>query len=499
MSSRVSTASTRKQLILRYLNAALALGAVAAVLLFLLAMRQGWIKLDSWLGEAEQETESAPASEARTICTLTPEKVQNSGLHEALAEIRTIREERTVPGTIVYDETRRLEVTAPVDCVAMQVLAEPGKMVEQGAPLVVLSSATVGLARDEVLQREAEWALAKKERTWAEDIATNTEELLALLKQKPKLPDLENALKDKKLGDYRDKIVGAYSKLNLAELTMQSAESLTEPGAIAKRVTDERRSARETAAAAFASVCETSRYESIHAADKAKSAEQQAERLLRVSRENLAALLGPFTDMSPVSDRGELSEFTVRAPLAGRVEERHVVPAARLTAGKPLYTLADTRQMRVSAEIHERDWKALDLTPGEQLTIRVPALAEAAFTAKVRYIGSQVSPDSRSVPLVADIVNDTGKFKPGMFVWVEVPLTAGKQALIVPPGAIMRHDDQSFVFVPEGKNTFRRVDVQTGLESSEAIEILSGLKAGEKVIDQGAFVLKSELLLEREE
>ena len=203
--------------------------------------------------------------------------------------------------------------------------------------------------------------------------------------------------------------------------------------------------------------------------------------------------------MSSVNDRQKLSEFTVRAPLSGRIEERHVVTAARLMVGSPLYTLADTQQMRVSAEIHERDWKALDLNPGEELTIRVPALAEAKFKAKVRYVGSQVSPESRSVPLVAEIANEQGKFKPGMFVWVDVPLAVGKQALAVPVGAIMRHEDQPFVFVPEGNDTFRRVDVQTGLETGEAVEILSGLKAGDKVIDQGAFVLKSEMLLEREE
>ena len=63
----------------------------------------------------------------------------------------------------------------------------------------------------------------------------------------------------------------------------------------------------------------------------------------------------------------------------------------------------------------------------------------------------------------------------------------------------MRHEGQAFVFIPEGKNTFRRTDVETGLETSTGVEILTGLKAGQRVVDQGAFVLKSELLLEREE
>ena len=63
----------------------------------------------------------------------------------------------------------------------------------------------------------------------------------------------------------------------------------------------------------------------------------------------------------------------------------------------------------------------------------------------------------------------------------------------------MRHEGQTFVFIPEGSNSFRRANVETGLESSTGIEIISGLKPGDRIVDQGAFVLKSELLLEREE
>ena len=482
----------------QYLSAGAAAAAMGGVLLLLVALRQGWVKLDALLG-GNKEDGSAEVAEARTSCTLTPEKIKDAGLHETTAQVKTIREQRTVPGSITYDTARHLEVTAPVDSVAVKVLAEPGQMIEEGTALVVLSSSAIGLARDQVLQREAELTLAQHESGWALDVDMNVQKLLSLLKQRPKLPDLEQGLEGKRLGDFRDKIVGGYSKLILAELAIESAESLTGQGAVAKRITNERRSARETAAAAFASVCETSRFEAHHAAEKTRAAEQQAERLLAVSREHLTALLGPFGDKSEVSDRDKLSEFTVRAPLASRIEERHVVTAARMTAGSPLFTLADTRDMWVSAEIHERDWEALKLPPGEDLAIRVPALKEAVYHAKVRYVGSQVSPDTHSVPLVADIGNREGRFKPGMFVWVEVPLTGGKEGLVVPPGAIMRHEGQAFVFIPEGKNTFRRADVETGLETSTGVEILSGLKPGERVVDQGAFVLKSELLLEREE
>ena len=120
-------------------------------------------------------------------------------------------------------------------------MTEPGKVVKEGAPLVILSSAAVGLGGTKCCMREAELALAQKARSWGEEIAKNTQELLGQLKQRPALPELEKELAGKKLGDYREKIVGAYSKLILTELAIESADSLTEQGAVAKRIINERR------------------------------------------------------------------------------------------------------------------------------------------------------------------------------------------------------------------------------------------------------------------
>jgi RND family efflux transporter MFP subunit len=253
------------------------------------------------------------------------------------------------------------------------------------------------------------------------------------------------------------------------------------------------------AAAQFSAACETARFSAAQERDKAQAAAEQADRLLAVSQQALANLLGPLADMTPVTDRQKLSELVLLAPIGGRVEERSAVAAARVAAGAPLFVLADTRALWVSAEIHERDWAALDVTPGGQIAIRVPALSETELAAKVRFVGGQVSAETRSVPLVAELPNEGGRLKPGLFAWALVPLEEPRQALVVPASAIVRNENQPFVFVPAGQRTFRRVDVAVGLESGDRVEILSGLQAGDAVVDRGAFFLKSELLLEREE
>jgi cobalt-zinc-cadmium efflux system membrane fusion protein len=100
---------------------------------------------------------------------------------------------------------------------------------------------------------------------------------------------------------------------------------------------------------------------------------------------------------------------------------------------------------------------------------------------------------------VAEIDNQEGLFRPGMFVWVTISHDATVRRLVVPTSAIVRQDGAPLVFVPDGERSFRRIDVETGLETPEWIEIKSGLSLGQPVVTQGGFFLKSELLLEREE
>jgi len=170
----------------------------------------------------------------------------------------------------------------------------------------------------------------------------------------------------------------------------------------------------------------------------------------------------------------------------------------RTTAGTPLFAIADTRELWVSAEIHERDWAALQTDPQQILICRVPALGEQDLPAEVRFIGASVADQTRSVPLVATIQNPEGLLRPGLSAWVDVPLASPQPRLVVPASAVIRHETVPFVFVPRGERTYERRDIEIGLETRDWVEVTSGLEVGEQVVEQGVFYLKSELLLERE-
>jgi cobalt-zinc-cadmium efflux system membrane fusion protein len=194
-----------------------------------------------------------------------------------------------------------------------------------------------------------------------------------------------------------------------------------------------------------------------------------------------------------------LSDFTLHSPFDARVESRDISPAERVTPGQQLFVLANNDSLWVSAEIHERDWKLLEVKPGQEVAITSPALPGQEFAARVHHWGASVSPVTHAVPLIAELDNTSRKFKPGMFVWVTIAHESVEPRTTIPTDAVVRNGDDTFVFVPISGSMFRRVNVETGQETSDWVEITNGLAPGDAVVTKGAFFLKSELLLEREE
>ena len=166
--------------------------------------------------------------------------------------------------------------------------------------------------------------------------------------------------------------------------------------------------------------------------------------------------------------------------------------------GDSLIVLANTDSLYVAASIRESDWSAVSLDQGTVVSVLVPALGDRVFEARIRYFGREVQADTNSVPLVATIENSEGLLRPGMFVRVTIPIGKSRDVLSVKPESVVQHENQSFVFVDMHGGSFKRVDVSTGHASDDWIEVTKGLSPGQLVVTNGAFLLKSELLLQGE-
>ncbi|MFZ4731253.1 MAG: efflux RND transporter periplasmic adaptor subunit [Pirellulales bacterium] len=446
------------------------------------------------------------------------------GLEVTTVTRRAITDHLTVPGRLDYDARYRLDYSAPVDGIVSRVLVQVRQRVSRGDSLAEISSPDIGAARDDVRRREADQAIAHKAAEWADSIADNVDALLETLARRPPLATVENQFEGRLLGTYRETILGAYSRLVFVEKVNDSTAQLGAGGVLSGRIVEERTSNLEVARANFSAACEESQFATRQKRAQARADLAQAERLVQIATEHLRTLVGSRLD-TDVGGRGVsgnvadveggdlpetpgdgpsgLSTLVLRTPFDGLVEDVFVTRGERVKAGDRMFVVADTATLWVRAQIHERQWTTVDVAEGQEVRVQIPGAADHETTARVSHVGAIVEVESRSVPLVAELENDDAHYKPGMFVWVDLPQGVAREVLTVPAAAIMRHQGKAFVFVPDGRDDagrsrYRRVGVETGSEQSGFIEVKTGLEDGVEVVSKGAFTLKSELLLEDE-
>ena len=429
------------------------------------------------------------------VVELTPAKRQTADIHVTPIEVKELCDVRRVPGKIGYNAAKRVEVKLPVGGVVTRVLAQQGAKVRRGEQLAILASPDVGLARTDLVSAQADIDLARKESQWASEIADNLSALQQRLIGKPEMNVVEREFNGRLLGDHRDQVLSAYSKLLVAQSVARSTDEVVSSGAVSGLIAQERRSAREVAAAHFQSVLEQSLFDASQQRVRTNSALERAERLLAVAQQKLNLLLGPFVEIVPAEQDASLCELMLRAPIDGVVEERLVTDNTHFTATQSLFSLTNTDTLWVSAHIYDRQWGLLGDNQVEELTVDAPAVPGHSVKARVLFSAVTLSADSGAVPLVAEFENVDEHFKPGMFAWVSVPFGAPRRVLAVPFSAVTRHEQQAFVFVEEKPGTYRRVNVDLGPESGGFFEVRYGLEPGQKVVDRGVFTLKSELLL----
>jgi RND family efflux transporter MFP subunit len=139
----------------------------------------------------------------------------------------------------------------------------------------------------------------------------------------------------------------------------------------------------------------------------------------------------------------------------------------------------------------ERD--AVRMRPGASAEVTLAALPGQTLRGTVEWVGREVDAHSRTVPARIVLPNADGRLRPGMFAtaWVETG-AQGDSVVAVPATALQRMEDQWVVFLPRGEGRFEVRPVERGRDLGDEVAILSGLKPGETVVDEGSFVLRAE-------
>lgn len=182
----------------------------------------------------------------------------------------------------------------------------------------------------------------------------------------------------------------------------------------------------------------------------------------------------------------------VRSPIGGVITDKHAIVGELADPSKSLYTVADLSSVWVMVDINEKDLAKVH--KGQAAIVTVSAFPDTKLKGRITYIADLVNEATRTVKARVEVANPGRKLKPEMFATVELALAAdAPPVLAVPEDALQDLEGKKVVFVAEKPSEFTARQVQTGRTSGGMVEIVSGLKEGERYAVKGAFILKSEV------
>jgi membrane fusion protein, heavy metal efflux system len=108
-------------------------------------------------------------------------------------------------------------------------------------------------------------------------------------------------------------------------------------------------------------------------------------------------------------------------------------------------------------------------------------------------VGHQVERESRTVPIRIDVKNRSDLLRPGMSATATLPVgAAGAPILTVPVASVQRVRNEWCVFLPKDADHFEIRRIGRGRDLAGEVEVLSGLRAGETIVVDGAFLLRAQ-------
>jgi cobalt-zinc-cadmium efflux system membrane fusion protein len=176
---------------------------------------------------------------------------------------------------------------------------------------------------------------------------------------------------------------------------------------------------------------------------------------------------------------------TLAAPIGGVVVDRQVGPGqfVQSGAGTPIFTIADPSSVWLLANVRESD--AGLIKRGQEIEVRVLAYPARTFKARLTHVAALVDPVTHRIAVRAEIDNRDGALKPEMFANFRILTSGATESPAVPEEAMIYEGETAHVWVVQGDGLISYRAIRTGRTNGGLVEVLDGLKAGEKIITRG--------------
>ena len=178
----------------------------------------------------------------------------------------------------------------------------------------------------------------------------------------------------------------------------------------------------------------------------------------------------------------------LRSPVSGVIAERTATNGANVSAGTVLFRVVDARQVQVAGQVREADLARARQAKTAELEVpghdaRVPA-------GRLASLGRVLDPATRTVPITFALDNGTLGLAVGQAVFLHLLLDEAASHPVVPASALVDDAGRPIVFVQREGEAFERRPVTLGARSGNVVQVTSGVKAGERVVTTGAYLVR---------
>ncbi len=432
--------------------------------------------------------------------TLPKAKWEAAGIRIAKVTTNDLTDSDWVTGKVSLNQDRVAHLYSLVEGRVHSVNVQFGDDVSEGAKIAVIDSREVGTAKLALSQSRLDAEFARVNNDWQQKVTANTLALIKALSDGVPLAKIDEQFGDRPMGDYRQQLLTALANLSKSRADFERLEPLSGTGAVAGRSTLAAKTALDADQAQFDALREQLKFTAPQQALLSEQQVKQAEQAVAAAKSQLFILGYTDSDLENLNpgQQGEgIAHFEIRAPFDGTVLAKNVVLEERVGTDTEMFQIADLSSVWIEADIYQKDLPKLTEL-GDELQFRVPILSgvdgQHSHQARIFYKGDVLDESTRTLKLRAVLDNPERHLKPGMFVEVKLPGATISDVLVIDASAVQTDENNTFVFVHQKGDEFERRNVTLGTSSGGLVQVREGLKAGEQIVVEGGFSLKSELM-----
>lgn len=216
------------------------------------------------------------------------------------------------------------------------------------------------------------------------------------------------------------------------------------------------------------------------------------EHAIHIKSEAEALLSAYGIKLSQTADSHKVETGSpLTAPRAGVIIAKNITMGDVVTAEQPLYVVADLSKVWLDVTVYDKDLASINI--GEKVIFRSDSIPNKVFDGSISYIPPSAS-NMRTFIARAVLPNPGLLLKPGMFGQVLIQKSERKRLPYLPDGAIQKYANETFAFVELGDGHYQKRVLKLSTRIGDGYLVESGISTGERVVKEGSFKLKSELL-----